>query len=204
MARRAMSERAVLIVHGIWDSAARIAPLVAALHARGFSHVRAFDLLPNDGRARIEQLAEQVAREAAALSGELDLIGFSMGALVARYYLQRLGGKARVRRFVSISGPHAGTWTAYGLPLPGVRQMRPRSALLRELELDPEPFGPVQVHCLYTPWDLMIVPASSGILPGAHSVHSVPVRLHRWMLTDPRVAERVAALLQAPSPRPVE
>ena len=188
---------AVLIVHGIWDSAARIAPLAAALRARGFDDVRTFDLSPNDGRARIDQLAEQAAREADALRPEpLDLIGFSMGALVARYYLQRLGGKARVRRFVSISGPHAGTLTAYGLGFAGVRQMRPGSALLRELQLDPDPFGAVQVHCLYTPWDLMILPPRSGVLPGAHSVHSLPVRLHRWMLTDARVAERVAGLLR--------
>jgi triacylglycerol lipase len=191
---------AVLIVHGIWDSAVRIAPLATALRARGFKEVHAFDLLPNDGRARIEHLAEQVAREVAVLckdqpTPQLDLVGFSMGALVARYYLQRLGGKQRVRRFVSISGPHAGTLTAYGLPFAGVRQMRPNSVLLRELQLDPDPFGAVQVHCLLTPWDLMILPSRSGILPGAHSVHSLPVRLHRWMLTDPRVVERVAALL---------
>ena len=191
----------VLIVHGIWDSALRIDPLASALRARGFTDVHAFDLVPNDGRARIEELAEQVAREADAIcqrpaTPQLDLVGFSMGALIARYYLQRLGGKQRVRRFVSISGPHAGTLTAYGLPFAGVRQMRPNSALLRELQLDPDPFGSVQVHCLFTPWDLMIVPPRSSVLPGAHSVHSLPVRLHRWMLTDPRVLDQVASLLR--------
>jgi len=192
---------AVLIVHGIWDSAARIAPLAAALRAHGHDEAFTFDLRPNDGRAPLEQLAEQVAREveqicASRSESRLDLVGFSMGALIARYYLQRLGGKERVRRFVSISGPHAGTWTAYALPFAGVRQMRPSSPWLRSLQRDPDPFGPVQVHCVYTPWDLMIVPAHSSVLPRAHSVHRLPVRLHRWMLTDARVVERVAELLR--------
>ena len=199
---RAMSpaRTAVLIVHGIWDSAARIAPLAAALRARGHAEVFTVDLRPNDGRAPLEELAEQVQEQVEAICTErgdtqLDLIGFSMGALIARYYVQRLGGRERVRRFVSISGPHAGTWTAYALPFAGVRQMRPTSAFLRELQRDADPFGPVQVHCVYTPWDLMIVPPHSSVLPGAQSVHRVPVRLHRWMLTDARVVERVAELL---------
>ena len=189
---------AVLIVHGIWDSAARIAPLAEALRARGHAEVHTFDLRPNDGRASIEALAEQLRREVQAIPAEaqLDLVGFSMGALVSRYYLQALGGKTRVRRFVSIPGPHAGTWTAYGLPFEGVKQMRPGSALLRALAADPDPFGAVQVHCLYTPWDLMIVPPVSSVLPGAHGVYRLPVRMHRFMLTDPRVAERVSELLR--------
>jgi triacylglycerol lipase len=196
-----MPNSAVLLVHGIWDSAERIAPLADALRARGHGAVFAFDLRPNDGRAPIERLAEQVQREADRILAErapapLDLVGFSMGALIARYYLQRLGGKSRIRRFISISGPHAGTWTAYGLPFAGVRQMRPGSALVRALASDPDPFGAVEVHCLYTPWDLMILPPRSSILPGARSVERVPVRLHRWMLTDPRVVERVAERLR--------
>ncbi len=41
-----------------------------------------------------------------------------MGGVVSRYYLQRLGGLARVRRFVTISSPHHGTVTAYLRRLP--------------------------------------------------------------------------------------
>jgi triacylglycerol lipase len=51
------------------------------------------------------------------------------------------------------------------------------------------------VHCIYTPFDLMIVPASSSVLPAAHSVHSLPVPLHRWMIRDPRVLDLVAQTL---------
>jgi triacylglycerol lipase len=193
----------VLVVHGIWDSRERIEPLIAGLNARGLRNVASFDLIPNTGRAPIAELARQVQVHAAALAGEhatakIDLVGFSMGALAARYYLQRCGGRDRVRRFISISGPHAGTWTAFALPFEGVRQMRPGSALLRDLDADQQPFGDVDVHCIYTSLDVMIVPATSSVLRNARSVHRVGVPLHRWMLSDRRVLDIVAGLLRAP------
>lgn len=192
--------RPVLIVHGIWDSRARVRSLEHGLIARGFQHVRAFDMKPNDGRAPIAALAEQAKRAADALleehGGPIDLVGFSMGALVARYYLQRLGGKASVRRFISISGPHRGTLAAYALPLAGLHDMRPGSALIRDLEADSDAFGGVEVHCLYTPYDLMIVPATSSVLPGARSVRRLELPMHRMMITRRAALDAIASALR--------
>lgn len=196
------STRPVLLVHGIWDSARRLEPLRRGLLARGLGDVTAVDLRPNTGSAPLERLGAQVdaaAQEALSRSadGRLDLVGFSMGALVSRWWLQRGGGRGRVRSFVSISGPHQGTLGAWALPLAGVRQMRPGSAFLRELAADPDPWGEAAVHCLYTPFDLMIVPPSSGVLPGARSVQALPVPLHRLMISDARALDAVAGCLLA-------
>jgi triacylglycerol lipase len=160
------------------------------------------DLVPSDGRERLATLGHQVAEEATALAeregvSRVDVVGFSMGALVARWYVQRGGGKERVRRFVSISGPHAGTLTAYALPFAGVRDMRPGSSFLGDLEDDPDPFGAVEVHCVYTPFDLTIVPAKSSVLAGARSTRTFPVPVHRFMITDARVLDHVAGILGA-------
>jgi len=177
-----------------------MAALERGLAARGIERVHAFDLEPNDGRAPIATLAAQVQREAEALmeahGAPIDLVGFSMGALVSRYYLQKLGGRANVRRFVSISGPHRGTLTAYALPLAGLRDMRPGSALLRELESDATGFGEVEVHCLYTPYDLMIVPAASSILAAAKTTRRLDIPIHRMMITERRALDAIAALLR--------
>jgi triacylglycerol esterase/lipase EstA (alpha/beta hydrolase family) len=190
----------VLLVHGIWDRSTKLERLRDVLARSGLGMVRAIDLEPNDGRAPIRALAEQVHAAAEALrtetgSAQLDLVGFSMGALVSRTYLQFLGGKRVVRRFVSISGPHAGTWSAYALPFDGTRDMRPRSALLTALAADPDPWGDCEVHVLYTPFDLMIVPARSSELAGARTTTRVPLPLHRLMILHPRATGRVAALL---------
>jgi triacylglycerol lipase len=195
--------RPVLVVHGIWDSARRIAPLSLGLSRRGVTRIHALDLLPPWGNAPLEELARQVDECVERLLGdgaahELDLVGFSMGALVSRAYLTLRGGHRRVRRFISISGPHRGSLTAYALPLAGVRQMRPGSAFLAGLGDDVPAWTGVSVHCIYTPFDVMVMPGTSGILRGAHSVHRVPVSLHRWMLSDRRVLDLVAKLLHAP------
>jgi triacylglycerol lipase len=191
-----------VLVHGIWDSAARLAPLRLGLALRGVERAHAIDLIPNDGRATIAELGLIVAREAAALAeresvARVDIVGFSMGALVSRWYIQRGGGQHKVRRFVSISGPHQGTATAYALSLPGIRDMRPRSDLLRDLAADPRPLETVETHCVYTPFDLTVLPARSAILPEARSVRSFPVLMHRFMISNDRVIDHVAALLLA-------
>lgn len=190
----------VVLVHGIWDSAARLEPLRAGLASRGITRTIALDLRPNDGSVPIPELATQLdaaVREALAGSGaaRADVVGFSMGALVTRWWIQRGGGRDLARRFVSISGPHGGTHTAHALPLKGARDMRPDSALLRDLARDADPWGEVEVHCLYTPYDLMILPARSSVLHGAKTTRSFPVKLHRWMLTDRDVLDAVARLL---------
>jgi pimeloyl-ACP methyl ester carboxylesterase len=66
--------------------------------------------------------------------GRVDIVGHSLGGLIARYYVQRLGGDGRVRTLVTLGTPHAGTRVA---PLanahPIVRQMRPGSPVMEEL-----------------------------------------------------------------------
>jgi triacylglycerol lipase len=193
----------ILIAHGIWDSEDRIATLTDGLRERGFAHVRAFTVRPRDGRGPLASLARQIQHETEQLRAQhgaprIDLVGFSMGALTSRYYIQRLDGKRTVRRFISISGPHRGTLTAYGLPFDGARDMRPGSALIRDLETDPDPWGDVEAHCIYTPLDLTIMPASSSELRGARTTHRIPVGVHRWMIRDPRVLDLTAKLLLQP------
>ena len=195
----------ILVVHGLWDTPVRISPLVDGLKARGFATVHAMALSPNDGRASLTELAKQVAHEADALAHDtkvdaIDLIGFSMGALVSRacLLLERASMTTKVRRFVSISGPHAGARNAFVLPasrFPGIADMRPHSAFLRTLE-GKGSITETEVHCFYTPFDLMVTPAKSAILTGAASVQMVPVPLHRFMVRDARVIDRVAEILR--------
>ena len=133
------------------------------LLASGWTRVEAIDLVPNDGSAGLPRLAEQVRQAAlhlqASAGGEkVDVVAFSMGALVTRYWLMRLDGKAVARRFVSISGPHHGTALAFLRANQGAAQMRPGSPLLSDLARDEGAWGGVEVVSLWTPFDLMIPP----------------------------------------------
>jgi triacylglycerol lipase len=199
--------RPVLLVPGMMGAAQNFDAMKARLERSGWSAVRAITLEPNDGSLSVPEMALQVGRAAQALRAEtgvdqIDIVGFSMGALVTRFWMQRLGGREQVRRFISISGPHAGTLTAFLRPGAGVRQMRPRSRLLRALAADPRPWGDVEVHTFRTPLDLIIVPSSSSLLPGAATERTFLVPIHHWMLSDAQVIEAVIEVLGAPESPP--
>jgi triacylglycerol lipase len=189
----------VLLVHGIWKTGAAFDRMARHLRAQGFE-VHTLDLQPNDGSAPIEQLAAQlaaVAEERFPAGAPFDLVGFSMGGVVSRYYLQRLGGVLRVRRFVTISSPHHGTATAYLSRKPGALQMRPDSPFLAELNRDVSMLSCLDLTSMWTPLDLMIMPAASSRLPLGREV-LVAAPLHALMLHDPRALRAVAEALSAP------
>jgi len=189
----------VLLVHGIWDTGKIFQKMAANLRQLGWD-VHTLDLVPNNGAAKLEDLAAQVAAYLQATfppNTPLDLVGFSMGGIVSRYYIQRLGGIDRVQRFITLSAPHHGTWTAYGSFYPGCIQMRPNSPLLQDLNRDVAMLDRLNLTSIWTPLDAMILPASSSQLPVGKEMQ-VWVSLHRNMVTDPRSLKLVAAALAEP------
>jgi triacylglycerol lipase len=192
-----MERNPVLLVHGLYDTVAKFKELSAYLNQLGWS-VHSINLKPNDGSAPLNDLAKQVADyvDRTFESGQIiDLLGFSMGGLVTRYYLQRLGGVERVKRYITISAPNNGTLTAYSLPLKGITQMRINSSFLQDLNQDYDQYlSQIQVTNLWTPYDLMILPAHSSKMGIGREI-SVPVVVHAWMPSDRRVMKMIASAL---------
>ncbi len=189
----------VLLVHGINDTGAVFNDMELYLRQRGLS-VYTVDLVPNNGSEVLNKLAQQVANYIAATfepEQPLDIVGFSMGGLVSRYYIQRLGGIDRVQRLITISSPHKGTLIAYGSWLPGCVQMRPNSAFLEALNFDVQVLKKLNFTSIWTPYDLMIIPAESSQL-GIGKEVTVSVVLHPLMLTDMRSLAIVAETLIEP------
>ncbi|MEH2240565.1 esterase/lipase family protein [Nostoc sp.] len=187
----------VLLVHGLDDTEAVFHKMRAYLIQRGWS-VYSLDLVPNNGDVGLDELAKQVADYVTATFASeerLDLVGFSMGGIVSRYYVQRLGGINRVQRFITISSPHNGTVVAYGSWRPGCIQMRPDSIFLKDLNSDAVILGQLDFTSIWTPYDLMILPANSSQMSVGREV-IVPVPLHPWMLTDSRSLAVVKIVLE--------
>jgi triacylglycerol lipase len=132
--------------------------------------------------------------------GPLSIIGHSKGGLIARYYVERLGGDAYVRTVVTLGTPHQGTPRAYlgcatvGLFAPSVWQMTPRSTFLRRLNFGPWPQA-VRLVSVYSRADVC-TPYPSGLvaLQGGGDVHNVelPGLRHRDFL----VARSAYAVVQ--------
>lgn len=193
----------VLLVHGIDDRASVFDTMRHALWHAGIREMAVFDMLPNNGDEGLDVLAAQVKTAAAKLRAEtgadkVDVVAFSMGALVTRYWIQKLGGKAHVRRFVSISGPQHGTLAAFFRFNRGAEQMRTGSAFLTDLEADPDPWGDVRVHSMMTALDLIILPFNSSVIDGAETEDVYFVPAHPLMLIVPDVSARIIGLLKTP------
>lgn len=180
----------VLLVHGIDDTGRVFDSLAPKLRAAG-RHVETIDMVPNNGDQSLAVLARQVRERvermrSATGAAKVDLVAFSLGGVVSRYYLQRLGGAPRVQRFVTISSPHAGTWLGYVRWNQGATELRRGSAFLADLNRDWSVTAKqVRVTSIWTPLDLMIVPSNSSELAGARNL-TVPVALHPLMLVDNR------------------
>jgi len=172
-------------------------PMAVWLRMRGWM-AHTLSLRPNDGSVGLEVLAGQLQgwmEERLSPGAKVHLVGFSMGGLVSRYYLQRLEGAERVERFVTISAPHQGTWMAYLHRGAGAMQMRPSSAFLRDLNEDALWLERVRVTSLWTPLDLMILPARSSRLVGAHEGRNW-VLAHPLMVLQRRVLQAVERALR--------
>jgi pSer/pThr/pTyr-binding forkhead associated (FHA) protein len=70
-----------------------------------------------DNRRSASQLGAAIERWNP--SAPITIIAHSMGCLVARYYIERLGGKRRIERVVLLGGPHSGTPYAFAGLLSG-------------------------------------------------------------------------------------
>jgi triacylglycerol lipase len=189
----------VLLVHGISDTQTVFKRIASYLRNHGWA-VYALDLVPNNGAIALDKLAQQIADYIADKfepNQPLDLVGFSMGGLVSRYYVQRLGGIDRIKRFVTISSPHKGTFLAFASNLPGCVQMRPNSAFLQDLNSDVQILKRLNFTSIWTPYDLMILPASSSSLSHLNigKEITIPVALHSWMLKDSRILAALAETL---------
>jgi triacylglycerol lipase len=188
----------VVLVHGITDTFSIFKSMTQKFERLGWE-VYSLDLIPSNGDCELDQLAKQLSDfiNQQLPNQPIDLVGFSMGGLVSRYYVQRLGGIDRVQRFITISAPHNGTVSAYLSQRPGCVQMRPNSAFLNDLNQDVTMLDRINFTSIWTPLDGIIIPAKSSVIPAGESIQ-IKVPLHAWMVSDPRSISLVAEALRQP------
>ena len=199
-----MIRNPVLLVHGLMDTSRKMRHI--AKHLRGLGwEVHDISLTPNNGDGKLEVLAAQVADKIDRTfksEQSIDLIGFSMGGIVSRYYLQRLGGIDRVQRFITISTPHRGTVAANFSLRPGCVQMRPDSDFMIDLNHDVQSLKQLNFTSMWTPFDLIILPPSSSQL-GIGQEIMFPVIAHPLMVSDPRCLAAISTALSQPVSSPI-
>lgn len=192
----------ILLVHGMVDNRSIFTMLRRGLRRRGFGRVVSMNYTPllTDVRAGAELLAAQVEQLCAETEFErIHVVGHSLGGLVARYYVQRMGGDQRVHTLVTLGAPHGGTLTARLLPHGLTRQLRPGSELLTELA-EPAPGCRTRFLSVWSDLDQMILPRSGARIDHPDlSARNVLIRGtgHMSLPVDGRVVHEICSTLGA-------
>lgn len=191
----------VLLVHGLADGASVVSPLQRGLRGCG---VGPFPVALNgfgpDIRTAARALGDQVESACARSGRPAVVIGYSLGGLVARYYVQRLGGDAYVPLVLTLATPHGGTATALlAPPHPLLRQLQPGSELLTELA-EPAAGCRTRFVAFYSDLDEAVIPAARGRIdhPDLKARNVLVPRVgHLTLPLHKPVIDQVRALLTA-------
>ncbi|WNF31351.1 alpha/beta fold hydrolase [Streptomyces sp. C11-1] len=193
----------VVLLHGFIDNRSVFLLLRRTLSRHGRRHLESLNYSPltRDIRTAAELLGRHV-EEICARTGHrrVDIVGHSLGGLIARYYVQRLGGDHRVRTLVTLGTPHSGTAVAPGAGIhPIVRQMRGGSSVIEELR-SPAPGCRTRFVSFWSELDQVMVPVETACVD--HSdLDAVNVRVtgigHLALPVHPAVAAAVREALDA-------
>ena len=163
----------VVLLHGYGCNSGYWSHLIPLLEAAGISHA-SIDLEPLT--AAIDDYVPQVARGIDALcaasgAGQVLVIAHSMGGLVARAYL-RAHGASRIAHIITLGTPHHGTALADLGPGRNAVQMRLLAAntWLQALAASETLATRALITSIYTHHDNIVVPQTSGELPGARNL----------------------------------
>lgn len=192
----------VVLVHGIVHNRTAFTVIRRALTRRGYGRVTTVNYSPltTDVADAAERLGRHVERICDRTGYDrVNVIGHSLGGIIARYWVQRRGGDRRVATLVTLGSPHRGTTLARLLPLPVTRQLRPGSGVIRELA------APTRARCrvvsVWSDRDEIVVPAHHGRLEHPDldvtnvAIHGVG---HLALLVDGAAVSACVQALQPP------
>ena len=183
-----LKKRPIFLVHGLWNNPKLFQKLIEKINEEDYELY--LPHLPHKfGKTSLRRLARDLDSKIEELVGtevEIDIVGFSMGGLISRLWLQKHNGFSRTKRFFSIGTPHFGTYTAQMIPsffMPGIAEMKRGSSLLCQLNNDLTSLEKVECISFFTKWDLMSFPGWQAKL-SIGSSYQLPVLTHKELITN--------------------
>ncbi|MQY22728.1 esterase/lipase family protein [Nocardia macrotermitis] len=139
-----------------------------------------------DSAAQVGRFVDQVL--AATGAKHVDLVSHSIGGAVAYYYLSRLGGAAKIGRYIALAAPmHGSTVSGLAAAQPlvestgsgatatrrcGPCQLSPGAPFLRDFHPNPAATPRIPFTMIVTRYDEIATPYTTGLLDGPN-VHNV-------------------------------
>jgi len=183
------------LIHGLWNTSSIFSSITPKLDNIGIEYF-APTLEHSCGMTSILDLTNKLNElilEKYGLEKEIDILGFSMGGIIGRYWLQKFNGYKRTRKLISIGSPHKGTLMAQLVPqypFRGISEMKINSKFLRELA--DNDFFLEDIECInfFTYWDLMVFPGWWTNLNFGKKI-SVKVYKHRNLVRNKSAVDKI-------------
>ncbi len=185
----------IILIHGLWNTADIFSSITSKLDDIGIEYY-APTLKHEYGRTSIVELTNllnDLILEKYGLEKELDILGFSMGGIIGRYWIKKFNGYKRTRRFITVGSPHKGTLASQlvpEFPFKGISEMKINSFLLRDLSNYDYLLKSISCISFFTYWDLMVFP---GWRANLNSGEKIPLKIykHKNLVSNPAAVERI-------------
>jgi len=192
---RTRGPRPIIVLHGYAMNRANFLPLAYRMKRAGLGPIFGFEYWTLGrvaaGARQLGWFVDQV-REATGAE-TVDVIGHSMGGVVARYYVQLAGGDRHVAHLVTLGSPHAGTDVSrVGIGHPA-RELVLGSKLMTRLAAAPPPEH-TEVTVIWSNGDALVPGARQLAFSGAEVIRYDDLG-HVALLGSRRVARDIIARL---------
>jgi pimeloyl-ACP methyl ester carboxylesterase len=190
----------VILIHGYMMRGGVLWPMLSYLKKRGFNRVFKFtyEVPWKEISYFAEQLADEVDKVISTCKAKkVDLVAHSMGGLVARYYINYLGGDKLVARLVTLGTPHNGSLLWALSSFKSGAQMRPGSRFLTHLAENDQKLQAVKTWSIYSDFDELILPEDSPIMEGKNITNrKIPDLGHVGLIYNRRACQEVVEILR--------
>ena len=183
----------IILIHGLWNTANIFSSIISKLDEIGIEYF-APTLRHNYGMTSIIELTNSLNNlilEKYGYEKELDILGFSMGGIIGQYWITKLNGYKRTRRFLTIGSPHKGTLASQIVPkypFRGISEMKINSILLQELSKYDYLLDEINCMSFFTYWDLMVFPGWRAHLNSGEKF-SLNIFKHKNLVKNPMAIE---------------
>ena len=185
----------IILIHGLWNTADIFSSITSKLDERGIEYF-APTLKHKYGMKSIVELTylfNELILEKYGIEKELDILGFSMGGIIGRYWIKKMNGYKRTRRFITVGSPHKGTLASQLVPkypFSGISEMKINSLLLRDLSKYDYLLSEINCISFFTYWDLMVFPGWRASLNSGEKI-SLKIYKHKNLIRNSGAVEKI-------------
>jgi len=181
----------ILFIHGFGGGKYEYKPVIKFLNNNGDHKCYEFVYKEKFGQSSLKIIAEHLHKYVAEHIAEpkLDIVAISQGGIIARYYISNYSDK-KIDKCVTLCTPHSGSLVAYFGFLPGIKELRPGSQLLKNLDTKK-----AEYYAVYNPFDLFVFPGWKAKLNCAKENKKIYSALHQFTFWNKRTLNFILSAL---------